>query len=349
MPRNRYAEIGSEFWQDDIQDEHSCIHVLSGRTAIDLIIQDVKAMGSEAKRVYMPAWCCDSMLQPFKERLIDIDFYDVSWDNGVINYDIDTAKEVDILYITNYFGYSNTLPIETIIDFKRRDAIIIYDRTHSLFREDSIVECLADYTFGSIRKWISVASGAYLGKKDGELSVSALTDYPYISCRKEAMELKAAYMSGDNSIDKQEFLDKYSRFGHLLEQDYRNYRMDEQSLNLWLSVDKEAIKKVRCANAVTLEACLKEVPNVQFMFKLGESDYPLFVPILLDSKDERDSLRRYMTSNAIYCPIHWPKPSLISKEATANSIYDCELSLLCDQRYGIDDMLKITNTIKEFY
>ena len=163
------------------------------------------------------------------------------------------------------------------------------------------------------------------------------------------MELKASYMSGNNSIDKQVFLDKYSRFGHLLEEDYSNYRMDEQSLNLWFSLDKEAIKITRCANAVTLEVCLQELPNVQLMFKIGEGDCPLFVPILLDSKDERDSLRRYMTSNAIYCPIHWPKPSLVSEGFTASNIYERELSLLCDQRYGFDDMLKISNTIKEFY
>ena len=347
--QKKYCEIGSEFWLDDIREDSSSIHVLSGRTAIDFIIQDVKAMGSQAMRVYMPAWCCDSMLQPFKDRNVDIDFYDLSWKSGVINFEIDIAKEVDILYITNYFGYSNTMPIETIIDFKRRGAIIIYDRTHSLFKEDSIVECLADYTFGSIRKWISVVSGAYLEKKDGQFNVTALTDCPYISYRKEAMELKASYMSGDNSIDKQDFLDKYSRFSHLLEEDYRNYRMDEHSLNLWQYADKKSIKKCRCANAVALEVCLQELPNVQFMFKLGEGDCPLFVPILLDNKDERDSLRRYLTSNAIYCPIHWPKPSLISKDAMAYRIYDRELSLLCDQRYGFDDMLKIANTIKEFY
>lgn len=333
--QKQYCEIGSEFWLDDLRDESSCIHVLSGRTAIDLIIQDVKAMGGQARQVYMPAWCCDSMLQPFKDRIVDIEFYDVSWDNGVINYEIDTGKEIDILYLTNYFGYRNTMPIETIIDFKRRGAIIIYDRTHSLFKEDSIVECLADYTFGSIRKWMSVVSGAYLEKKDGQFNVTALTDCPYISYRKVAMEQKASYMSGNNSIDKQVFLGKYSRFGHLLEEDYRNYRMDEQSLNLWLSLDKEAIKKNRCANAVTLEVCLQELPNVQLMFKLREGDCPLFVPILLDNKDERDSLRRYLTANAIYCPIHWPKPSLISKDAMTSDIYDRELSLLCDQRYGL--------------
>lgn len=343
------CEIGSEFWLDDIREESSCVHVLSGRTAIDLIIQDVKAMGCQTQRVYMPAWCCDSMLQPFKDRLVDIDFYDVSWESGVINYEIDTAKEVDILYLTNYFGYSNTLPIETIIDFKRRGAIIVYDRTHSLFREDSIIECLADYTFGSIRKWISVVSGAYLEKKDGQLNLMALSDCPYISYRKEAMKLKASYMSGDNSIYKQEFLDKYSRFGHLLEEDYWNYRMDEQSLNLWQYADKKSIKKRRCANALALEVCLLELPQVQPMFKIKDGDCPLFVPVLLSSKEERDTLRRHLTSHAIYCPIHWPKPSLISKDAMAYSIYDRELSLLCDQRYGFDDMLRIINTIKEFY
>lgn len=33
----------------------------------------------------------------------------------------------------------------------------------------------------------------------------------------------------------------------------------------------------------------------------------------------------------------------------AYELYDCELSLLCDQRYGLDDMQLIVNTIKEFY
>ena len=42
------------------------------------------------------------------------------------------TDSTDILYVTNFFGYENTLPIETIKEFKAKGAIILYDRTHSI-------------------------------------------------------------------------------------------------------------------------------------------------------------------------------------------------------------------------
>ena len=44
----------------------------------------------------------------------------------------DSTDSTDILYVTNFFGYENTLPIETIKEFKAKGAIILYDRTHSI-------------------------------------------------------------------------------------------------------------------------------------------------------------------------------------------------------------------------
>jgi hypothetical protein len=58
-----------------------------------------------------------------------------------------------------------------------------------------------------------------------------------------------------------------------------------------------------------------------------------FVPILLPNRNE---IRAHLTKNEIYCPVHWPKP-----EGCESNIYDHELSLICDQRYGIKDMKRI--------
>lgn len=81
MVKGNSIEIGSEYWLDD-KCSNNVIFALSGRTAIDLILQDIKAKGLHPKSVYMPAWCCDSMLQPFVDRGLDISFYDISYANG---------------------------------------------------------------------------------------------------------------------------------------------------------------------------------------------------------------------------------------------------------------------------
>lgn len=167
---SQYRELGSDFWLDNLQDEDNSIFVLSGRTAIDLILQDIYAMDRDARRVYMPAWCCDSMLQPFVDRDIDIKMYNIRYENGSLVYDIEETFDVDIFYVTNYFGYDNTLSVDTIMHFKQRGATIVYDRTHSLLRENDAIEGIADYTFYSIRKWLGVICGAYLKKNQAFLT-----------------------------------------------------------------------------------------------------------------------------------------------------------------------------------
>lgn len=348
MQERKYSELGSEFWLQDIPAEIET-YALSGRTAIDLIIQDMQMAGKPCKSVYMPAWCCDSMLQPFIDRGVAIQFYDVSIAGNGLSCHVDENTEADIFYVTNYFGYNSTLNISVIDKLKQRGCTIIYDRTHSLFRNEENYIAIADYTFASIRKWLGVPCGAVLSKKEGQLALPEMKDCSYINNKVEAMTLKAAYMEHPKEDLKPIFLDLYGRFGHQLAEDYRDYKMDELSQNIWQYADKQALMKNRCANAVLLQACLKEIPHIHQLFTFVKGDCPLFVPVLLDSKEERDALRKHLTAHAVYCPVHWPKPALIPDGMKANELYDHELSLLCDQRYGLDDMHHIVNTIKEFY
>ena len=112
-------ELGSEFWISDEQlvpvSEREGLFVLSGRTAIDLILQDI-LKHQPVKNVYMPAYCCDSMLAPFLRMNVKVDFYDMFFD-GNLKYEIDADKDADILYVSNYFGYENTLPEDVIRHF----------------------------------------------------------------------------------------------------------------------------------------------------------------------------------------------------------------------------------------
>lgn len=331
------SEFGSEFWLDYQTEIKDCF-VLSGRTAIDLILQDILANGKNPKSVYMPAWCCDSMLQPFVDKNIGVVFYDVDFNNGELEYLIDIDLQPDILYITNYFGYGFFLPQEIILRFKEKGTIILYDHTHSLFREKDIMISLADYTFASIRKWLGVPCGAFVTKKDGMIKTSNLKNCPYLDEKIEAMKLKAAYMQDPQDELKSQYLELYASFGHHLAADYQNYEMDQLSKNIWNCVDKKSIREVRRRNASMLQKSLEATPQVQLIFNIEESDCPLFVPVLFDTKEERNKIRKELTANAIYCPIHWPKPKQVNGELSVNSLYDRELSLICDQRYNIGDM-----------
>lgn len=335
-------EIGSEFWLDAKIREAKNVYeetlVLSGRTAIDLIIQDIQKV-RRVSTAYLPAYCCDSMIDPFVRNGIKVVLYDMYFDEN-LQYIIEENKSVDIFYVTNYFGYENTVGNDVIERFKSKGAIVIYDKTHSLFMTDDHTDALADYTFASIRKWMGVVCGAVVKKSLGAFDAT-LIEYPFLQCKIEAMQEKRRYIKGDSNIDKQSFLGKYGEFGHHLAEDYQGYKMDEQSVSIWLQSNKFTIREVRRENADVLHQAL----SLQFIGKLTAKSCPLFVPVLFKTTDERNTVRKRLIEEQIYCPIHWPKNQMITPDMEVNKIFDTELSLICDQRYSAVDMERIVKVI----
>ena len=72
---SKFAEIGSEFWIEKVPEklltERDGVYVISGRTAIDLSLQEILKK-RQVMNVLMPAWCCNSMLAPFLDRNIEV-------------------------------------------------------------------------------------------------------------------------------------------------------------------------------------------------------------------------------------------------------------------------------------
>ena len=352
---SKFAEIGSEFWIEEMPEklltERDGVYALSGRTAIDLILQDIMKK-RPIRSVLMPAWCCDSMLAPFLDGNIDVRFYDVilgtqittNKDELSIKYSLsntDLAEGTDILYLTNYFGYENTLSLETVRRYKEQGSIILYDRTHSFLMDDEPYSKAADYTFASIRKWMGVVGGAVV---NGLSEKPSLKDCPYAPIREVAMRDKYRYLQGDKHIEKQNFLNAFGEFGHHLAADYRDYEMDSLSFTLYKQEDLAAMKVRRKENAAFLHSHLK---GVRFLGELTDGVVPLFVPVFFKNKEQRNSIRKHLMEHQIYCPVHWPKPQQIPTGYQANEIYDTELSLICDQRYGIEKMERIVKRISE--
>lgn len=330
------SEIGSEFWiehkLDNLFKERDSLYCLSGRTAIDLILQDILCR-KKIRSVCMPAWCCDSMISPFLAHGVNVQFY---------NHDkVDGLDDIDVFYLTNYFGYENTLDFEKVRKIKDNGAIILYDRTHSFLIKDDKYQEVSDYSFASIRKWMGVVSGAVI---DGLSLTPVLKDCLFIIEKETAMRDKFRFLMGDKSVRKEVFLASFVEFGHKLASDYCNYKMDDLSYTLYKLEDLQIMKKRRRNNALYIHQNLK---GVEFMYELTKDAVPLFVPVLFGSKDQRDFVRRKLIDNQIYCPVHWPIPAQIPSEYKVNDIVDRELSLICDQRYGLPQIKREIETINE--
>lgn len=288
----------------------------------------------------MPAWCCDSMIAPFVRRGIRVDFYDAQ-PNGGLEYFTDIIKSTDIFYLSNYFGYEDTVNIEIIKKIKGEGSIIIYDRTHSFLMDDENYKELADYSFVSIRKWMGVIGGALV---EGLTEVPELKACQYAHIKERAMLDKYRYLMGDKTIIKDEFLAAFAEFGHKLAADYHNYEMDNLSYTIFMQADLQAMKDRRRKNATYIHKNLK---RVQFIYNLTNGAVPLFVPVLFETKEQRDAVRNKLIEKKIYCPVHWPKPAQITGDYRVNDVVNREMSLLCDQRYGLREMEREVNTIMD--
>ncbi len=331
----RKKEIGSEFWDIPTIDfennlfPESAQWFLSGRSALQAIIKELK----DCHTVAMPSWCCDSMVKPFVDAGMEVDFYPVYFHKGLLQ-EISLAS--DVLFLMDYFGYTGKKP-----DLGNYKGIVIRDVTHSLFSKSYID---ADYYFGSLRKWCGVWTGGFAWTKDGhKLLEEKGDDYGYVHLREKAMRLKDRYIHGWD-VPGKEYLRIFDEAEDVLERVGIALAAD-RDINCAKKLDAALIKMRRRANAEVLRMAF---PDWLIFSQYSPEDTPMFVPILVPD-GKRDELRRYLIKHEMYCPVHWPVSMYHKLDKRAEIIYKNELSLVCDQRYSEEDMHRMVETIKEFW
>lgn len=333
-------EIGSEFWEKCFPDlfikkeKQNIAYLLSGRTALDYIIKDIKATQTFRKAM-LPSYCCESMIEPFIRNDVEVQFYTVTQDE--IDY---PENDAEVILLIDYFGYGNSVNRKLAMMEQKHGKMVIYDATHKL----NEWEFPADYVFCSYRKWL-YCNFAVVWKKRGKFIARHLNDInrTYIDLRNQAAMYKARYISGE-VVDKSKYMKLFAKAELLLEKDYVGYAGKPMCL------DTRELIENRRKNAQYLMSKLKGAKNfLLWRSKISDTDAPLFVPILV-KKGYRDRLRNYLITHQIYCPVHWPVSEYhcgVAKDGRI--IYEEELSLICDQRYSIADMKREVKAIKEFY
>lgn len=301
--------------------------VFSGRTAIETVLKEITG----AKKAILPSYCCYSIIQPFLDAGIEVEFYPVYFAD-TLNIEINIPENTDIFFWCNYFGF--TVPMPNLSEFS---GVIIEDITHSLFSE-RVYHSQSDYLIASLRKWEPINCGGYCSSVNGKIKYEPTMSPPleYIRIKTSAMELKKEYLLDFDIEKKRQFLAMFSASNHWLAENYSELSIDPWSKEYLSTVNIEKQREIRRRNAKVLYGGLGG--EVRFLFPIEDMDCPLFVPVLVHN---REKIRKALISNQIYCPIHWPKPVQCD-----SNLYEQELSLICDQRYNEKDMERIVSVLK---
>lgn len=351
-------EIGSEFWTGSSpkgkqgcewphSQNWSTKKTLSGRVALEFVVEELVAEGKNS--VYMPSYCCHTMIEPFLKHGIEVIFYDVIPEEFGLKRHFDSNHGCDAVFLLDYFGFIDEGTVEIARDQRAKGKQVVYDATHSVYSNFNGDDC--DYVFGSYRKWMDVNCG-FVGVRDNADNDFGMDWKPfeeYTNIRTRMFDLKSRYMN-DEKVDKQQFLSWINNAEEMLEKNYHHTLPDQRSLDVLCQTDYPYLVQTRRRNAKILMEEITDLNDdrIRCLFgKSNDSDTPLFVPVYVQTGC-RNELRRFLIEHSIYCPVHWPLSDLHTISEAATEVYNCELSLLCDQRYDEFDMYRIVETIKEY-
>lgn len=342
LPRVRKegAKTDPMLWLPKVSDQ---VFSISGRCAIELAIADL-ASGRKVKKALVPSYCSFGMLQPFIERGIRYEFYEVTWNGEYFEYKIDTEKRPDVVLISAWFGTGRDYTDEWIRRLHKRGIAVIEDVTHTLLGKRPGSET-ADYYTASLRKWFALPSGGWLGKTRGKLSIR-----PFLSGDEKtqqvtkAMREKEDYLTGKTD-DKRSCLIEAEGFETWLVLSDCMTKMDSLSVKLLEQQDTGGIIIKRKENARRLMSRLDQTKGLTFMITREsiEDNCPLAVPVLVGA-NLRNELAEALSEAGIFCHVHWAE-----RMGASEGIRGRELSLVCDQRYGPEDMDRMADVIRGFF
>lgn len=351
-------EVGSTWYADDfcpaedytlrlkfIADSSNVTLLSTCRSAIKLILDKI---GGQHHRALVPSFTCHSVIDPFLTAGYDVKGYSL---NENLQIDIDVFSSLvndfrpDIILVHGYFGFNTVGSASNILEScKARGIIVIEDKTQTMFSDFKAIA--ADYTIGSIRKWLPIPDGAFIkGMHISELTQdSALAD-----AKIKAMRAKNRYFAtGDGN--KCEFMRFFADAENLLDSRTLPHSISSYSLSALTSLNLKEFANRRRDNYNLLARRLSRHSEIQLIFKEAlTSDVPFLLPVYID--DKRAEFQRYMASHNVYPTIIWKCPDALENiiDKDSRRIYDRILCFHVDQRYEAADMNKVADIVDSYF
>lgn len=287
----------------------------TGRNCLEYIL---RARGY--KKVYLPYYSCEVLLEPFAKLGTEYCFYH-------INAKLELGQPITLddgealLYI-NYFGLKQDYTIALARQYGDR---LIVDNTQAFYAEP-----LAGVdTFYSCRKFFGVSDGAYLycdKRLDYEMGQDLSWERMNYLLKRIDVSPEAAY--GDFRDQSVQLNDNPIR------------TMSSLTSRIMMSIDYGKIAERRRENYMRLDKALKDKNGIKLT--LTADTVPMVYPYLSDDT----GLRQHLIDNKVFVAQYWPNVLDWCDEYSNDYILTkCLLPLPIDQRYGEEEMKRITELI----
>lgn len=288
----------------------------TGRNCLEYILR-VKGY----KKVHIPYYTCDVVLEPFKKLGIPYEYYHID-----IHLEIRerfTLKDGEALLYTNYYGLKQRY-VEQLAE--KVGSRLIVDNTQAFFAKP----LPGIDTFYTCRKFFGVADGAYL-YSDAVLDEEIEQDYSYDRMAHllkridlSAEEGYADFRKADDGLDNQPIRE-----------------MSKLTQRMMQSIDYEAAAKRRRENYSLLHKALGGENNLEL--PLDEEAVPMVYPYLASMKGFREKL----IETKVFVARYWP--NVLKWCLPTDWEYQLAENLVCipiDQRYNEQDMQVIIDLVK---
>ena len=280
----------------------------------------------QIKKIWMPKFICNSMIEPLKLLSIDILYYDLTDTFFPILPKLLESDEY-LLYV-NYFGICTSVQIE-LLNLYPLDKLI-FDHSQAFFLAP--LDCFA--TIYSPRKFLAVAEGGLL-----ETTLDITPEYHL----RESNEMLEQYQHSlirclthaGNAYPQ--FKKSESKFNDCLPK-----QISAITQNILQSLDYASIKKKRLENFNFLHEKLGHFN--QLKINLDQIESPLTYPLMVDQ-----NAIEFLISEKIYTPTYWlDSLDRVELDSFESKLISKTTHLICDQRYSIMDMQNQVDKLKEF-
>lgn len=298
---------------------HAAAHLNTGRNALEYIFATLGPI----RKVYIPYFTCDVVLEPFEKQGVPYERYR-------INRDLELAKPLvladgEYLLYTNYYGIKDAYVRELYACHGSR---LIVDNAQALLMPP-IPGCMMAY---SPRKFVGIP--------DGGLA------YPN-------REEKVAALAADASADRMEHLYLRKQYGP--QAGYAAFKANSKKLagqpvlqmspetrKMLTGIDFEAVKGIRRANFSRLHAVLARSNRLNIP-DMSAFAAPLVYPYYTDDT----ALKSQLISEQVFVATYWP--NVFDWCQPGDEEYKLAEHVVClpiDQRYNGEDMDRILSLIQ---
>lgn len=308
-----------EFELSKVEEYHKeAIRLNTGRNAFEYVL-----LAKAYKKVYLPFYTCDAMLEPISKLGLDYEFYYIDETFRPI-FDFNSIKQEDVFVFNNYFGICD-IQVKEVYDKCKN---LIVDNSQAFFSKP--IQNVD--TFYSPRKFFGLPDGAYL-----------YTD-------------KLLEMELGNDISN-------SRFDHLLgrielgaEKYYDAFKENENSLSgqaimTMSNVTRRILQSIEYSKAAEkrrnhfkyIHSILSKTNTLEIDLEHGA--VPMVYPFLYENGNK---LKEQLIEHHIFVATYWPNVEYWLSDKDTYEIYFQKnlLGLSIDQRYSISDLEKMLEFLK---